>query len=161
MNIDVAHQEHETSTKQVLKYQLRNKASLRMREQCVPGVPSDFSRIERLGTRPLRTPLPVPILKQLSARFLHCWKAARPCCCTADICHCSCLGRWRVLPKIEWIATGTCISQTIRLLLKDSHLTKPSQFHVLCQNVHARMPTNSVSKQKIKFYNTQKLELPA
>ena len=32
-----------------------------------------------------RTPLPVVFfLKQLLARFLHCWKAARPCCCTPD-----------------------------------------------------------------------------
>ena len=52
----------------------------------------------------LRTPLPVPFLKQLSARFPHCWKDARPCCCTPGICHRNCLGRCGVLPKIEWVA---------------------------------------------------------
>ena len=52
----------------------------------------------------LRTALPVLFLKQLSARFLHCWKDARPCCCTPGICHRSCLGGWGVLPKIEWVS---------------------------------------------------------
>ena len=59
-----------------------------------------------------RIPLPAPFLKQLFARFQHCWKAARPCYRTPDIRHRSCLGRKGVLPKIEWVAPsmiGQCI----------------------------------------------------
>ena len=59
----------------------------------------------------LRTSLPVPFLKQLSARFPHCWKDARPCCCTPGTCHCSCLKRWGVLWKLsgllhQWSDSG-------------------------------------------------------
>ena len=53
-----------------------------------------------------RTPFPVSFLKQLLAKFLHCWKATRPCYCTFDICHCSCLGRWGVLTRIQWVAAS-------------------------------------------------------
>ena len=61
-----------------------------------------------------RTPLSVPFLKKLSARFLHCWKAVRPCCCTPDI---SCLGHCGVLPRIECVAppmTGQWIFEFFR-----------------------------------------------
>ena len=68
----------------------------------------------------LRTPLPVPFLKQLSARFPHCWKDARPCCCTPGICHRSCLGRWGVLPKIEWVAPSM-IGQWIYVFFHRRH----------------------------------------
>ena len=67
-----------------------------------------------------RTSLPAPFLKQLSARFQHCWQAARPCCCTPDICPRSCLGRWGVLPKIEWVAPSM-IGQWIYVFFRRGH----------------------------------------
>ena len=38
------------------------------------------------------------------------------------------------------LATGTGTYYTIHLLLKDCYPSKPFEFHVLCQNVHTRMP---------------------
>ena len=43
-----------------------------------------------------RRSFPVPSLKDLSAGFLQHQGAARPYCCTPDICHHTCLGSWRV-----------------------------------------------------------------
>ena len=67
-----------------------------------------------------QTPLPVPFLKQLSARFLHRWEAARPCCCMPDIRHRSYLGRWGVFPKIEWVASSM-IGQWIYVFFRRRH----------------------------------------
>ena len=65
-------------------------------------------------------PFPARFLKQLSARFQHCWKAARPCCCMPDICPHSCLGVWGVLPKIEWVAPSM-FGQWIHAFFRRGH----------------------------------------
>ena len=49
----------------------------------------------------LRTVLPVPFLKQLTARFPHCWNDAAACLVFVTIVALRAEG---FLPKIEWVA---------------------------------------------------------
>ena len=49
-----------------------------------------------------RTSFSLSSLKQLSARFLHHRRAARPYCCTPDTCRRSCLECWSVSLKC-WV----------------------------------------------------------